>query len=42
MPQSGTRQLDIRDQSVAAERVLEVTENPRHRYLLQSWNGSRW
>jgi hypothetical protein len=37
MPQFGTRQLDIRDQNVAVERVLESTENPRHRYLLQSY-----
>jgi hypothetical protein len=35
MPRYGTRQLDIRDQNVAVERVLAATENPRHRYLLQ-------
>jgi len=34
MPQFGTRQLDIRDQNAAVEKVLAATENPRHRYLL--------
>jgi hypothetical protein len=42
MPQFGTRQLDIRDQNVAVERVLESTENPRHRYLLQSYLRHRY
>jgi hypothetical protein len=42
MPQFGTKQLDIRDQNVAVERVLEATENPRHRYLLQSYLRHRY
>jgi hypothetical protein len=37
MPQYGTRQLDIREQNVAFEKVLAATDNPRHRYLLQSY-----
>ena len=42
MPQFGTRQLDIRDQNVAVEKVLAATENPRHRYLLQSYLRHRY
>jgi len=42
MPQFGTKQLDIREQNVAVERVLEVTGNPRHRYLLQSYLRHRY
>ncbi len=42
MPQYGTKQLDIRDQNVAVERVLAATENPRHRYLLQSYLRHRY
>jgi hypothetical protein len=29
--------LDITEQNVAVEKVLAVTESPRHRYLLQSY-----
>src|SRR6202034_1282084 len=42
MPQFGTRQLDIRDQNVAVEKVLAATDNPRHRYLLQSYLRHRY
>jgi hypothetical protein len=42
MVQFGTKQLDIREQNRAVERVLEVTENPRHRYLLQSYLRHRY
>jgi hypothetical protein len=42
MPLYGTRQLDIRDQNVAVEKVLEATENPRHRYLLKSYLRHRY
>ncbi len=33
---------DITEQNRAVERVLEVTENPRHRYLLQSYLRHRY
>jgi len=42
MPRFGTKQLDITQQNAAVERVLEVTENPRHRYLLQSYLRHRY
>jgi hypothetical protein len=42
MPQIGTKHLDIRDQNVAVERTLAATENPRHRYLLQSYLRHRY
>jgi hypothetical protein len=42
MPSYGARQLDIREQNAAVERVLAVTENPRHRYLLQSYLRHRY
>ena len=34
--------LDITEQNRAVEQVLEVTENPRHRYLLQSYLRHRY
>src|SRR3954454_12137200 len=34
--------LDITEQNRAVERVLESTENPRHRYLLQSYLRHRY
>jgi hypothetical protein len=34
--------LDITRQNVAVERVLERTDNPRHRYLLQSYLRHRY
>ncbi len=35
-------QLDITKQNVAVEKVLENTENPRHRYLLQAYLRHRY
>jgi hypothetical protein len=35
-------QLDITEQNRAVEQVLDVTENPRHRYLLQSYLRHRY
>lgn len=35
-------ELDITQTNIAVERVLEVTENPRHRFLLQSYNRHRY
>ncbi len=32
--------LDITKQNVAVEKVLERTDNPRHRYLLQASCGT--
>jgi hypothetical protein len=40
--QIDVRQLDITEQNRAVERVLEMTENPRHRYLLQSYLRHRY
>jgi hypothetical protein len=34
--------LDITEQNRAVEQVLEVTDNPRHRYLLQSYLRHRY
>lgn len=34
--------LDITKQNVAVEKVLENTDNPRHRYLLQSYLRHRY
>lgn len=36
------KQLDIREQNRAVERVLGATENSRHRYLLQSYLRHRY
>jgi hypothetical protein len=33
--------LDITKTSVVIERQLEVTENPRHRFLLQAYSWNR-
>ena len=35
-------QLDITKTNVAVERLLEKTENPRHRYLLTAYNRHRY
>ncbi len=35
-------QLDITETNRAVERLLEVTENPRHRYLLETYNRHRY
>jgi len=42
MVQYDGRQLDIREQNRAVERVLEATENPRHQYLLKSYLRHRY
>jgi hypothetical protein len=34
--------FDITQTNIAVERVLEVTEDPRHRFLLQSYNRHRY
>jgi hypothetical protein len=36
------QRLDIREQNRAVEQVLEATENPRHRYLLESYLRHRY
>lgn len=36
------RTLNIRNQNAAVERVLALTENPRHRYLLQAYLRHRY
>lgn len=35
------RQLDITRTNVAVQELIEVTENPRHRYLLQAYDRHR-
>jgi len=35
-------ECDITKTNIAVERLLEVTENPRHRFLLQSYNRHRY
>ncbi|MGI8709841.1 MAG: hypothetical protein ACR2LA_02460 [Acidimicrobiales bacterium] len=42
MTQFDMEQLDITKQNVAVEKVLETTENPRHRYLLQAYLRHRY
>ena len=42
MAEFDINQLDITTQNVAVERVLAATENPRHRYLLQSYLRHRY
>jgi hypothetical protein len=34
--------FDITETNIAVERLLEVTENPRHRYLLEAYNRHRY
>lgn len=34
--------FDITQTNIAVERLLEVTENPRHRFLLQTYNRHRY
>jgi hypothetical protein len=36
------KHLDIREQNRAVERVVEATDNPRHRYLLQAYLRHRY
>ncbi|MEO8967264.1 MAG: hypothetical protein ABI355_06705 [Solirubrobacteraceae bacterium] len=35
------RQLDITKTNIAVQQLIEVTENPRHRYLLQAYDRHR-
>jgi len=42
MAQFDMKQLDITKQNVAVEEVLQTTESPRHRYLLQSYLRHRY
>src|SRR2546426_14055 len=35
-------ELDITETNIAVERLLEVTENPRHRYMLEAYNRHRY
>ena len=42
MAQFDISRLDITRQNAAVEQVLESTENPRHRYLLQSYLRHRY
>ncbi len=42
MMQIDGKTLDITEQNRAVERVLEATENPRHRYLLQAYLRHRY
>lgn len=35
------RQLDITKTNIAVQELIEVTENPRHRYLLQAYDRHR-
>jgi len=42
MVQISDRNLDITEQNRAVERVLEATDNPRHRYLLQAYLRHRY
>lgn len=35
-------ELDITKTNVAVERLIEVTENPRHRYMLEAYNRHRY
>jgi hypothetical protein len=38
----GMAMSDIRKTNIAVERLLEVTENPRHRYMLEAYNRHRY
>ncbi|MEO6317922.1 MAG: hypothetical protein ABIP36_03985 [Acidimicrobiales bacterium] len=42
MAEFDIRKLDITKQNVAVEKALAMTENPRHRYLLQSYLRHRY
>jgi hypothetical protein len=35
------KQLDIRQTNIAVQRLIERTENPRHRYILQAYDRHR-
>jgi hypothetical protein len=38
----GMPEFDIRETNIAVEQLLEVTENPRHRYMLEAYNRHRY
>jgi hypothetical protein len=41
MPPVDVKQLDITKTNIAVQELIEVTENPRHRYLLQACDRHR-
>src|SRR5579884_4290836 len=41
MPHTDVKQLDITQTNKAVQELIEVTENPRHRYLLQAYDRHR-
>ncbi len=41
MPQVDVKQLDITKTNAAVQELIEVTENPRHRYLLKAYDRHR-
>ena len=41
MTQVDVKRLDITKTNAAVQRLIEVTENPRHRYLLQAYDRHR-
>jgi len=41
MAQVDVKQLDITKTNVAVQELIEVTENPRHRYLLEAYDRHR-
>ena len=41
MPPTDVKQLDITKTNIAVQELIEVTENPRHRYLLQAYDRHR-
>lgn len=41
MEQTDVKQLDITKTNIAVQELIEVTENPRHRYLLQAYDRHR-
>jgi hypothetical protein len=41
MPQVDIKHLDITKTNLAVQRLIEATENPRHRYLLQAYDRHR-
>lgn len=41
MPRVDVAQLDITETNVAVRRLIELTDNPRHRYLLEAYDRHR-
>jgi len=41
LEQTDVKQLDITKTNIAVQELIEVTENPRHRYLLQAYDRHR-